>query len=170
MYRIKELIPIDFIAEILINLFWLSALWILLIFFKYSFFFNKSILFITIKSSLSNDRMYFIISKVVSKLLLFTAIINKTKLLSNIALEACLKVLLDNLAFEPKIPGVSRKINCLPLKEKIPLFCFIVVWDFLETIESFCGNLQEELRNERVDAVVTRDNQKFGTKQNAWRS
>ena len=37
----------------------------------------------------------------------------------------------------------------------------------VETIESFCGNLQEELRNERVDAVVTRDNQKFGTKQNA---
>ena len=37
----------------------------------------------------------------------------------------------------------------------------------IETIERFCGRLQEELRNERVDAVVTRDNQKFGTKQNA---
>ena len=94
---------------------------------RYDFCFSRSILLITIKHCLSKDLIYFNISIVLFIFGLTAFTNNNTKSLSNIALEACLNVLLEILSLLPKIPGVSKKINCLFSKVKTSDFCLIVV-------------------------------------------
>ena len=71
---------------------------------------------------MSKDFIYLIISSIFSKLDLVASNINRTKSLSRIALDACLNVLLVSRLVDPKIPGVSKKINCLLLKGNMAIF------------------------------------------------